>query len=999
MSHWTRRRKLFIFGLILGYLLLAVALFFAYIQTDKERHQIAATTEIADAVSLIFSDAVNQDGTGRLRALRGILAASGLDRQLSCLTISIENGTKFVWPVAQCDAGGGPPPERINMRVGSSAVAVQFSFSPSNLSEQISRDVLWLLGAMLLPIFVLVLPFTLFYRRVVIWPILDRAEELAEAHRQEDTLSIRLEEKEKMEAGLRAAIERAENGEHLAKKAQDQLHDAIEAVPDGFVLYDDEDKLVWCNQKYREIYDASSEFIKPGVSFEEIIREGVKRGQYVDAIGSEEEWIAERLRQHRRPGGVTEQKLPNGRWVRVGESLTADGVTVGFRADVTELKNREEALRQSEEQLRQTINAALDCIIVIDSDGKVIEFNPGAEETFGYVRADVIGQQMHTLLMPPKFHDAHAAGFSKYLKTGDGPILGKRVEIEGMRADGTYFPAELAINVAPRGDSNIFIGYLRDITDQKNAEGALRLEKERAEIANSTKDQFLAMMSHEIRTPLNGVIGLLGLLEDTQLDNGQEEYVRIARTSGEGLLDLINDILDYSKMEADKLELENAVFELRPLIDSVIDVLSPSALEKEIAIAAELDRDLPPLLVGDPGRIRQILLNLASNAVKFTGEGGVKIHVGTGGVGKTDTAGTIELRFEIIDTGIGIPADKHQGLFREFTTVDPSYSRKFGGTGLGLAISRRLTEMMDGEIGLQSAEGKGSTFWFHIPVVIAEGDPNTYEDLPEILPSSQAVHKAKRLSILVADDTPTNGLVARKMLERFGHSVDTVLNGIEAIEAITTRPYDIVFMDISMPEMDGLDATAAIRKMDIPAGGVPIIALTAYAMKGDRERFIQAGMDDYLSKPIVRAQMLRILDQWSGRNHSQVLSAPHDAPSRHSTRQSIDNNTLETLAAQIDHDDLVAVIDSFIDDAGKRLGQLEEARVAGDLEALEAAAHAMRSMAATFGVTSLSATFGNIEDLCIGGNPEQALKLAENLAPRIDEAFMELRHFVDQCAS
>lgn len=994
MSHWTLRRKIFIFGSILCYLVLAAALFLAYIKTDKERHQSAATTEVFEAVSLIFSDAIGQDNSSRLHALRGVLAASGLDRQLSCLAVSMENGTKLVWPIAQCDTLTGSPLKRINMHVRSSAVAVQFAFSPTNLSEQISRDVLWLMGATLLPVFVLVLPFAIFYRRVVIWPILDHAEELAEAHRQEDTLSIRLEEQEKMAAELRAAIVRAETGEHLAKKAQDQLHDAIEAVPDGFVLYDDDDKLVWCNQKYREIYDASAEFIKPGVSFEEIIREGVKRDQYVDAIGCEEEWIAERLRQHRSPTGDTEQKLPDGRWVRVGERVTADGSTAGFRADVTELKNREEALRQSEEQLRQTIDAALDCIIVIDSDGEIIEFNPGAEETFGYARADVIGRQMHPLLMPPKFHDAHAAGFSKYLKTGDGPILGKRVEIEGMRADGTYFPAELAINVAPHGDSEIFIGYLRDITDQKDAEAALRLGKERAEIANSTKDQFLAMMSHEIRTPLNGVIGLLGLLEDTELDDSQEDYVRIARASGEGLLDLINDILDYSKMEADKLELESAVFELRPLIDSVIDVLSPLANEKEIGLTAELDNDLPPLFVGDQGRIRQILLNLASNAVKFTSEGGVQIHVGTGGI---DNAGMIEIRFEIIDTGIGIPAEQHESLFREFTTVDPSYSRKFGGTGLGLAISRRLTEMMDGEIGLQSAEGKGSTFWFHLPVAIAESDPDDYEDLPAILPASPTVRTARKLSILVADDTPTNGLVARKMLERYGHSVDTVLNGIEAIEALESRPYDIVFMDISMPEMDGLAATSAIRQMPRPAGDVPIIALTAYAMKGDRERFIQAGMDDYLSKPIVRAQMLRILDEWSNRPHSHSRPAAQDTlPQDTATDPGIDTSTLETLAAQIDHDDLVAVIESFIDDAGKRSSQLEQARVTGDIDALEDAAHAMRSMSATFGATALAATFGNIEDLCARGDPAQALKLAENLSPKIDEVFVALRHFMDQ---
>ena len=699
------------------------------------------------------------------------------------------------------------------------------------------------------------------------------------------------------------------------------------------------------------------------------------------------------MKRHRNPSGVMEQQLPHGRWVRVGERVTQEGVTVGFRADVTELKQREEALRQSEEQLRQTIDAALDCIIAIDSEGKIIEFNPGAEETFGHVRKDVIGRQMHELLMPPKFHEAHTAGFSKYLETGDGPILGRRVEIEGMRADGSFFPAELAINVAPRGDSQIFIGYLRDITDRKNAEEALRQEKERAEIANSAKDHFLAMMSHEIRTPLNGVIGLLGLLDDTPLDSEQEEFVRAARTSGEGLLDLINDILDYSKMEADKLELEKAVFEIRPLVDSIVDVLSPAAAEKKIELSTNIDRDVPPLLVGDQGRIRQILLNLGSNAVKFTDEGSVRITL-SAAPANHDNATT--LTFKVEDTGIGIPEDKHEDLFREFTTVDPSYSRKFGGTGLGLAISRRLTEMMDGEIGVESREGNGSTFWFHVPVAVAEGDASTYEELPEIGPVDQPKRTAQRLSVLVADDTPTNGLVARKMLEKLGHNVDTVLNGVEAIEAVTARRYDIVFMDISMPEMDGLEATAAIRKLARPVCDTPIVALTAYAMKGDRERFIQAGMDDYLSKPIVRPQMLRILDEWSHRRHAHALQVP-DTPATDERPAGtvLDVAVLEELADQIDHADLITVIESFIVDTKKRLNQLEQARVEEDIENLESAAHAMRSSCATFGATALANTVGRIEDCCLNGQAKQALELAENLSQNIDTIFSSIRGFVD----
>lgn len=992
MSRWPTRGRQFFVAALLLYFGAASALILFYVDRDRERYQSSTSLGLSNALALGLRADPAPASKNFGETLPDILAAAGLDQRLACLVVVDAAGEKSVWPVPECTQNPENTFLEIGLNIDSQRISVRFALSKAYLSEQVARDVLWLIAATLMPIFLLGIPGALLYQRMVVWPVLAKAEELAEAQRQEGVLAGRLDEQEKVEAELRSAISRAEAGEKSAGESQQQLRDAIEAVPDGFVLYDADDRLIWCNQKYREIYDASAEFIKPGVSFEEIIREGVKRGQYVDAIGQEEEWIEERMQRHRNPSGVMEQQLPDGRWVRVGERVTQDGVTVGFRADVTELKQREEALRQSEEQLRQTIDAALDCIIAIDSDGKIIEFNPGAEETFGHIRKDVIGRQMHELLMPPKFHDAHAAGFSKYPKTGEAPILGQRVEIEGMRADGSYFPAELAINVAPRGDGQIFIGYLRDITDRKTAEEALRQEKERAEIANSAKDHFLAMMSHEIRTPLNGVIGLLGLLDDTPLDSEQEEFVRAARISGEGLLDLINDILDYSKMEADKLELENAVFEIRPLVDSVIDVLSPAAAAKKIELSTNLDSDLPSLLVGDQGRIRQVLLNLGSNAVKFTDEGSVRISLSAA---PTDHQNAIALKFEVEDTGIGIPEDKHEDLFREFTTVDPSYSRKFGGTGLGLAISRRLTEMMDGEIGVRSSEGNGSTFWFRVPVEIADGDSGTYEELPEVDPADQPDRTAQRLSILVADDTPTNGLFARKMLEKLGHSVDTVLNGVEAIEAVTARRYDIVFMDISMPEMDGLEATAAIRKLDRPVCDTPIVALTAYAMKGDRDRFIQAGMDDYLSKPIVRTQMLRILVEWAHRRHAHRLHMSGDNPThKPPTNAALDIDVLEELADQIDHQDLVAVIDSFVDDTAKRLDQLEQARLDKDIETLESTAHAMRSSSATFGATGLAATMGEIEEHFLNGRAAEALKLAENLTANVDEIFAGLRVFV-----
>ncbi|MGK0240546.1 MAG: signal transduction histidine kinase/DNA-binding NarL/FixJ family response regulator, partial [Candidatus Pelagisphaera sp.] len=434
----------------------------------------------------------------------------------------------------------------------------------------------------------------------------------------------------------------------------------------------------------------------------------------------------------------------------------------------------------------------------------------------------------------------------------------------------------------------------------------------KAEEGSRTKSQFMAMMSHEIRTPMYGVLGVLELLEDTELDDEQKEYLSVAQSSGNSLMNIINDILDYSQLEAGRLEINAVLFDVTHTVEEVNLLFKPIVDTKGLKFETIIGNEVPAYLHGDLQRIRQVLCNLIGNAVKFTEHGSISTSIEYTAI--NNSIGI--LKISITDTGIGIPKVKQGELFEDFTQGDPSYSRKFGGTGLGLAISRRLTKLMGGEIGVQSVEGKGSIFWFHVPIAVAGSDPGAYEELPKVLAASPAERKTQRLNILVVDDTPTNGLVARKMLEKLGHSVDAALSGLEAIEAVTARRYDLVFMDISMPEMDGLKATAAIRDFDAPTGDVPIIALTAYAMKGDRERFILAGMDDYLSKPMVRAQMLRVLDEWGHRRHSFARSSsPEIRPKGATTGPDIDSRALETLAAQLDHDDLIAVIDSFIDDA------------------------------------------------------------------------------------
>jgi two-component system, sensor histidine kinase and response regulator len=571
---------------------------------------------------------------------------------------------------------------------------------------------------------------------------------------------------------------------------------------------------------------------------------------------------------------------PQGRkmYVQVMKTPIFDskGDVIGIQGlfwDVTARKSAEIAMRESEARKRAIFEAAMDCIIFIDQNGCIVEFNPCSEQTFGYDRAEVIGKEMTDILVPAKSRTRLRDNLLGYSGEGKvGSMLGRRQETPMTRKNGEAFAAEMVTQPIPLSSGAVgFAVFVRDITQRKMQEEALRKAKEAAEAANRSKGAFLANMSHEIRTPMNAIIGMTELVLDTPLTSEQREYLEMVLDSSNSLLALLNDILDLSKVEAGKLELEDLPFDLRQWFEESMKSIAFRAKQKDLTLQCAVDPEVPEHLIGDWHRLHQVLLNLLANAIKFTDRGGIQVTIRPNRRGER----FVELLFEVRDTGIGIAPQKCKAIFQEFEQADNSTKRRYGGTGLGLAICRRLVELMHGRIGVKSVVNEGSIFHFTARFGLQELPDSGPHERPAVGPETREPAVGGRpLKILLAEDSPVNQRLAVGLLRRNGHLVTVAANGKQAVDAFQNEPFDLVFMDVQMPEMDGFEATERIRAFEEKGHHVPIIAMTAHAMKGDRERCLQSGMDAYLAKPIRPRELYEIIAAYTPENAAPVFTAP-----------------------------------------------------------------------------------------------------------------------------
>jgi len=810
-------------------------------------------------------------------------------------------------------------------------------------------------------------------------------------------------------------------------------------------------------------------------------------------------------------------------WVRstIVPYLKQDGKPwqyVSIRTDITAMKEAKARLEESKEFLAGITDAMGEGVYVLDNAGRAIFLNKEAEGLLGWSKDELIGKIMHDMI-----HSIRADG--THLSFEDCPVRHSMINNQQFRSkdevftikSGKQIPVSLVSsrlfsNGQPIGSVAIF----HDASFEIRQAEELKEARDQAVKASRLKSEFLSTMSHEIRTPMNGVIGMADLLLDTPLDIQQREFANIILESAHALLDIINDILDFSKIEAGKLEIEETEFELLPILEGSLDILARSAREKHLLLVSQIDPAIPSNVIGDPGRLRQILLNLISNAIKFTASGRVVLSVRCVDI----SADNLFLRFEVQDTGIGIAPQTAAKLFQPFTQADGSVTRKYGGTGLGLSICKRLVELMKGKIGLDTIEGKGSTFWFELPLgasefpqlsiavehpelmgqkivligqnpqlcgmvhcilaafglkvevadkvsvaiehvesngdsrlvmVVAETNSDWHKNIPEkihqIKPDMQVallamdsaqsedalslgfyachlqplhqsrlgsfvanilngtdqnistgkvkvgnqsvVHSKHHETILIVEDNVINQKVAINLINKLGYSADLAVNGTQALQMLEKKAYSLILMDCQMPEMDGFEVTRQIRDSEKSTGQhIPIIAMTANAMEDDRAKCLEAGMDDYLSKPIKTESLIATLMQWLGQSENAYQVSNKEPPVLQEVATIVDLDRLYDMFGQ-DNEIILELLDVFIRTTEPLLQKLDVSVETNQWDEVKIIAHQLAGSASNIGIPALHELGREMEKAAASFDTQKAKSIIDSMQLR----FLELMNF------